>query len=111
MKDWHVAWTTPIKAPNALRVVPQRALQFSPEFGIQSRNNSERAKARMFENITVVGGPLVLSTATDVDAAEAQLGMHFPTGYRQYVTRFGEGTLGGSYIRVYPPHRILKGSN
>jgi hypothetical protein len=61
----------------------------------------------MFENITVVGGPLALSTATDVDVAEAQLGLHFPTGYRQYVTRFGEGVLGGSYIRIYPPHRIL----
>ena len=61
----------------------------------------------MFGNITIVGGPLVLSTAEEVDGAEAQLGMRFPTGYRQYVTRLGEGILGGCYIRIFPPHRIL----
>jgi hypothetical protein len=33
----------------------------------------------------------------------------FPTGYREYVTRFGSGVLGG-YIRIYPPGRILSGS-
>jgi hypothetical protein len=65
----------------------------------------------VFDNITVVGGPLVLSSPAEVDAAEAQLGIRFPTGYRQYVSRFGEGVLGGSYIRIYPPHRILSGVN
>lgn len=62
----------------------------------------------MFESITVVGGPLVLSNAAEVDAAEAQLGIRFPSGYREYVTKFGEGVLGGVYIRIYPPRRILK---
>ena len=65
----------------------------------------------MFENVTVVGGPLALSTSVEVDAAEAQLGIRFPIGYREYVTRFGEGVLGGYYIRVYPPGRILAGEN
>ncbi len=65
----------------------------------------------MFDNVTVVGGPLVLSPSAEVDAAEAQLGTRFPTGYREYVTRFGEGVLGGSYIRIYPPRRILSGAN
>src|SRR5262245_48527290 len=65
----------------------------------------------MFDDITVVGGPLVLSTAAEVDAAEAQLGLRFPTGYREYVTRFGEGVLGGYYVRIYPPRRILGGNN
>lgn len=65
------------------------------------------ARARMFENITVIGSPLVLSTPAEVDAAEAHLGIRFPTGYREYVTKFGEGVPGGSYIRIYPPHRIL----
>jgi hypothetical protein len=31
-----------------------------------------------------------------VDAAEAHLGIRFPTGYREYVTKFGEGVLGGN---------------
>lgn len=62
---------------------------------------------QVFENVTVVGGPVVPSPPTDVDAAEAQVGIRFPSGYRAYVTRFGEGVLGGSYVRIYPPRRIL----
>lgn len=62
----------------------------------------------MFENITVAGTPLVLSSDAEVKAAEAELGIRFPTGYREYVTRFGEGVLGGVYIRIYPPRRILR---
>jgi len=50
----------------------------------------------MFENVTVVGGPLVLSSQAELDEAEAQLGIRFPFGYREYVTRFGEGVLGGA---------------
>ena len=65
----------------------------------------------MFESIRVIGGPLRPSSAADVKAAETQLGVRFPTGYREYVTRFGEGVLGGAYIRIYPPHRILAGPN
>ena len=63
------------------------------------------------DEITVVGWPLALSTDAEVDAAEAALGLRFPFGYREYVTRFGEGVLGGSYVRVYPPRRILGGLN
>ncbi|MGL4420138.1 MAG: SMI1/KNR4 family protein [Gemmataceae bacterium] len=65
----------------------------------------------MFAKVKVEGGPLVLSSQAEVDAAEAQLGIRFPAGYREYVTRFGEGVLGGSYIRIYPPRRILTGQN
>lgn len=65
----------------------------------------------MFEKVTVVGAPLVLSSPAEVDAAEAQLGIRFPSGYREYVTQFGEGVLGGSYVRIYPPRRILSGAN
>jgi hypothetical protein len=66
---------------------------------------------QVFENVTIIGGPLVLSPPAEVDAAEAQLGMRFPAGYREFVTRFGEGVLGGSFVRIYPPRRILTGSN
>jgi len=57
----------------------------------------------MFENITVTGSPLVLSTDAEVDQAQAVLGTRFPTGYREYVTQFGEGILGGVYVRIYRP--------
>lgn len=63
----------------------------------------------MFEQITVDNRPLVLSSAAEVDAAEAHLGLRFPAGYREYVTRFGEGLLGGAFLRIYPPRRILSG--
>lgn len=63
------------------------------------------------EDISVVGGPLVLTTSEEVDAAESQLGADFPSGYREYVTTLGEGVLGGCYIRIYPPRRILDGLN
>jgi len=52
-------------------------------------------RAQMFDNITVIGSPLVLSTPAEVNAAEALLGIRFPTGYREYVTKFGEGVLVG----------------
>lgn len=65
----------------------------------------------MFEQVIITGGPLVLSSAAEVDQAEAHLGTRFPGGYREYVMRFGEGLLGGSYIRIYPPRRILSGQN
>jgi hypothetical protein len=65
----------------------------------------------VFDEVTVVGGPLILSPPAEVDAAEAQLRIRFPTGYREYVTTFGEGVLGGTYVRVYPPRRILSGHN
>jgi len=65
----------------------------------------------VFEQMNIVGQPLILSQPSEVRDAESRLGIRFPSGYREFVTRFGEGTLGGSYIRIYPPHRILFGIN
>jgi hypothetical protein len=63
------------------------------------------------DDVNIIGGPLVLSTGDEVDDAESRLGARFPEGYREFVTRFGEGVLGGTYIRIYPPRRILTGDN
>jgi hypothetical protein len=60
-----------------------------------------------FSKISVKGGVRFLSTDAEVDAAQKQLEVVFPDGYREYVTTFGEGTLGGSYIRIFPPHALL----
>ena len=62
-------------------------------------------------DIKIVAEPLVLSSNAEVDDAEADLGIRFPSGYREYITRLGEGVLGGNYIRIYPPRRILTGLN
>ena len=56
--------------------------------------------------VRVVGKPLVLATAAQVDALEKSLWITFPAGYREYVTRFGQGVLGGSLVRIYPPWQI-----
>ncbi|MGK2858877.1 MAG: SMI1/KNR4 family protein [Thermoanaerobaculia bacterium] len=58
-------------------------------------------------DIQVTEKPLVLATEAEVDAVERELGTRMPQGYREYITRFGEGVLGGCYIRVYPPWRII----
>ncbi len=58
-------------------------------------------------NIKVVGGPLVLASVAEVRKAQVQLWITFPRGYQEYVTTLGEGVLGGSFVRVYPPWRIV----
>ena len=60
------------------------------------------------DDVETIGGPLVLATQADVDALEAKLWIRFPEGYREYVTRLGEGVLGGTMVRIYPPWRIEK---
>jgi hypothetical protein len=60
------------------------------------------------KNVRVVGGPLVRATPADVTRAEEQLWIAFPRNYREYVTTLGDGVLGGSFVRVYPPWRILR---
>jgi hypothetical protein len=60
------------------------------------------------KKIRVVGGPLVRATVADVADTENRLWVTFPGGYREYVTTLGEGMLGGSFVRVYPPWRILR---
>jgi hypothetical protein len=77
-----------------------RALVVAGVFALSSTQVGDTARAQMFENITVIGSPLVLSTLAEVDAAEAHLGMRFPTGYREYVTKFGEGASGRSSVRA-----------
>jgi len=59
------------------------------------------------DDISVKGRVGPLPTNEDVDAVEAALGLRFPNGYREYVTRFGAGVLGGTFVRIYLPSRIL----
>lgn len=57
--------------------------------------------------IKVQGKKLFRSTDADVSKLEALLWITLPAEYRQYVTQLGEGVLGGSLIRIYPPKKIL----
>jgi hypothetical protein len=56
--------------------------------------------------VGIRGGPLVLATDAEVDDLEQRLGVRFPAGYREYVTRLGEGDL-NVFVRVLPPWRVL----
>jgi hypothetical protein len=50
----------------------------------------------------------MVSVASDeVDQFEASNWVTFPTGYRDYITKLGEGVL-GDFVRMYPPRRIEK---
>lgn len=55
-----------------------------------------------------VRGERVLASDEEVRDAERRLGTTFPMGYRDYVTRLGEGVL-NDLIRVFPPWRVLAG--
>lgn len=57
------------------------------------------------DEIRVTAATLAPATPADVDGLESRLWIAFPEGYRDYVTRLGEGSL-GSFVRIYPPWRI-----
>ncbi len=59
-------------------------------------------------DISIVGAPVRPSSAEAVSGAEVSLGLTFPVGYQEYITTFGAGVLGGTYVRVYPPERIIR---
>ncbi len=56
--------------------------------------------------IRVLPGPRVLASNADVEKAEAKLGIRFPAGYREYVTRIGRGEL--FTIRIHLPDKIAR---
>jgi hypothetical protein len=58
------------------------------------------------EKVRVVGKAVKVGRA-EVEALEERLWVKFPKGYAEYVTRLGEGVLGG-VVRIYPPWRIEK---
>ncbi len=60
------------------------------------------------ESIRILSPQLVLADPADVAALAARWWITFPDGYHDYVTRLGEGLLGGSFVRIYPPGRIEK---
>jgi hypothetical protein len=57
----------------------------------------------------IITGKIALNLAIlkDIKKCEYELSINFDSEYIEYVTKFGEGILGGSYIRIYTPKRIL----
>lgn len=50
---------------------------------------------------------LVTSTIEEINQCEQQLHFNFEEDYKTYIQQYGEGLLGGTYIRIYPPMRII----
>lgn len=57
------------------------------------------------DDVRIVREPLVLVTQADIEGLESRLWITFPEGYRDYLTRLGEGVL-GSFVRIYPAWRV-----
>lgn len=60
------------------------------------------------ENLRVVGRPPTPISDDEIKFAEKNLGTHFPSGYQQYITTLGEGVLGGAFVRIYPPRKVVE---
>lgn len=54
--------------------------------------------------------PPTPSAEAEVTAAEGHFNTRFPTGYREFITRYGRGILGG-FMRVATPADLLNGPN
>ncbi|MEM9348200.1 MAG: hypothetical protein AAGB26_16450 [Planctomycetota bacterium] len=60
------------------------------------------------DDVKLLSDDLIVANDVEVDSLQDRFWITFPEGYREYVTRLGEGVLGGSLVRVYPPWRIEK---
>jgi hypothetical protein len=61
----------------------------------------------VFDDIYAVTERLEPATPDQVAAAEAAIGVRFPPGYAEFVTRFGDGAV-SNWVRVYPPARVAE---
>jgi hypothetical protein len=67
-----------------------------------------------FENYTIIPNyntsknDLFLATREDIELCEESLNIEFDDDYKTYVLSYGNGILGGTYIRIYLPERIVK---
>ncbi len=54
---------------------------------------------------------LNLPQPTSIKDCEDALSFTFESGYVDFITKYGEGILGGTYIRIYLPTKIAEGHN
>lgn len=64
-----------------------------------------------FDDIKIISEPLALATPGEVAEMESVLQTKFSSEYLVFITKYGEGILGGTYIRIYPPWQIMAGDN
>lgn len=54
---------------------------------------------------------LFVATKAGIALCENSLNMQFDNDYKEYVERYGNGILGGTYVRIYLPERICNTLN
>lgn len=60
-------------------------------------------------NYTTESDTLNLPHPNSIAECEETLSVKFEQGYIDYITKYGEGILGGTYIRIYLPNKIAEG--
>lgn len=58
-------------------------------------------------NIHTQSSELVLPSVEDINNCEQVLNFNFEEDYKTYILQYGVGVLGGTYIRIYTPNRII----
>ncbi|MEK6494504.1 SMI1/KNR4 family protein [Myroides odoratimimus] len=58
-------------------------------------------------NIHTQSTELVLPSVEDINNCEQLLDFRFEEDYKTYILQYGVGILGGTYIRIYAPNRIV----
>lgn len=67
-----------------------------------------------FENYNIIPNyntaktELFLTNREEIERCEKMLNIEFDNDYKKYVLTYGNGILGGTYIRIYLPKRITK---
>ncbi|MCS7472472.1 SMI1/KNR4 family protein [Myroides odoratimimus] len=58
-------------------------------------------------NIHTQSSELVLPSVEDINNCEQVLNFNFEEDYKTYILQYGVGVLGGTYIRIYAPNRMI----
>lgn len=61
---------------------------------------------RIIPNYNTMKTDLFVATEKEIEICETTLNIKFEDDYKDYVLTYGNGILGGTYIRMYLPERI-----
>lgn len=65
-------------------------------------------KYKVIPNYKTNTTKLILPNKNDISECEKTFKISFEDDYKEYILKYGEGVLGGTYIRVYLPKRIMQ---
>ncbi|WP_281991722.1 SMI1/KNR4 family protein [Aquimarina aggregata] len=68
-------------------------------------------KYKIIPNYKTNTTDLVLPNKEDISKCEDKFKINFEDDYIEYIFKYGEGVLGGTYVRVYLPKKIMETHN